>query len=184
MRPMLIATLIVLGGCANSPGEVIPQFAGIDGEACVGELPQAIAGLERTTNNSLLRKAQRRSSEGGMCLAAVYQVQSPVTLFRVYRDSPTAREPGVWWSMTLPQESLDEFRRDNGICPEWGAKDRLIRCEVVSGSLIVVGTTQSQSCENGLQLPKSATLQVFVPNDDRKRIVHTGSCTIQAITDP
>jgi hypothetical protein len=55
--------------------------------------------------------------------------------------------------------------------------DRLVKCEIRPGTQIVIGTTQSATCQDGSTYPKTAENQVYVANNGKDGINHVGSCS-------
>ncbi len=169
LRWAIAALALGLAGCAN-------LGTGVDGQACVGQLPAAVVGLSPTANSDLLAKAQLPVRQGGVCVAAVYAVAVPVAVFRVYDGSRPSSAYGAWWSLTRPSGSRDQYRAQNAICPEWSALDRLIACQLKPGTAVVLGTTQSAVCKDQSEYPQTASIQVFVANDTRHDIVLVDQC--------
>ena len=83
---------------------------------------------------------------------------------------------GGWWSFDPPSGTREQYREQNAVCEEWSKLDRLIVCEIKVGALFVVGPGQSATCKVGPSYPKSATNQVFIPNDGRKNEIFVDNC--------
>lgn len=177
MKPSLTAALLLMltvSGCATVGGR--GDAVGIDGEACAGHLPEAMAGLVPADNPALLQQAQLASGKGGTCAAKVYSVQAPMVLYRVFDSSAPFSRLGKWWSAVRPTGTVEGYRAAFAICPQWSQLDRLVSCEVRPGTQVVIGTTQSVTCPDGSVFPKTAEPQVFVPNNGLDGIVHVGAC--------
>lgn len=177
--PGITALVLLLGlsGCANLTSGADPRERGVDGAPCEGLVADAVDGLTGSSNASLLAKAQQPTGKGGVCSAKVFAVTEPVGLYRVFDGSNPHSKFGSWWSLKQPGSSRQAYRAENAICPEWSNLDRLVHCEVHPGTQIVLGTTQSASCADGSQFPRTPVIQVFVPNDGRAGIIHVGKCT-------
>lgn len=83
--------------------------------------------------------------------------------------------------MSPPSGSKEQYSAANAICPEWSHLDRLVKCEIRPGTEVVVGTTQSAKCENGLVISKTGENQVYVVNNSEVGISHIGACTEETI---
>lgn len=184
MTPLLtipLCILLALAGCASTgrPGADAP--VGIDGQVCEGRVPDALPGLLPSDNPALLKQAQLASGKGGTCAARVFAVQEPVVLYRVFDSTVPYSRLGGWWSATPPTGTPQTYRQAFAICPSWSRLDRVVSCQVHPGTQVVVGTTQSVSCGDGLEFPRTAEIQVFVPNNGEKGIFHTGACSPPAV---
>lgn len=168
---LLTSSCLLFSGCA-----ILNTNKGIDGIACVGSVSTAINGLVVSNNPVLLKKAQMETDKGGVCSAKVFMVTAPVTLYRVFDASKPYTKNGSWWSLHPPADSKENYRAANAICSEWSPLDRVVSCEIRSGTQVVLGTTQSAQCADGKSYPKTAEIQVFVPNDGRAGIIHVGAC--------
>lgn len=173
--------LLTLAGCA-APGAIgSASSVGIDGQVCEGRVPDALPGLVPSDNPALLRQAQLASGKGGTCTARVFAVQEPVVLYRVFDSTVPYSRFGGWWSANPPTGTPDSYRQAFAICPAWSRLDRVISCQIHPGTQVVVGTTQSVACGDGQVFPKTAEIQVFVPNNGEKGIFHTGACSPPAV---
>ena len=176
-----LCAVLLLNGCALPVDRLSFSAFGIDGVACEGRAPDAVHGLMPSDNPALLRQAQLASGKGGTCTAKVYAVQQPVVLYRVFDSTVPYSRFGGWWSMVRPTGTPESYRNAFAICPAWSRLDRLVSCEVHPGTQVVVGTTQSVSCGDGQVFPKTADIQVFVPNNGEKGIFHVGACSPPAV---
>lgn len=158
-RSMGIALLVILSACSTLP----TKEAGVDGVACVGMVGQLPAGLAVAANDALLNEARGVTDKGGVCAAKVWQVKDAVKVYRVYDGSRSTSMYGRWWALSKPTESRADYREHYAICKNWSALNRLVSCTLKPNSQIVIGTTQSIQCEDGVY-PKSANIQVYVPN--------------------
>jgi hypothetical protein len=177
----VLALLFALSGCANLAGDAGSSDRGIDGVPCLGSVVSPVEGLTESSNASLLVQAQMPTGKGGVCAAKVFAATTPVVLYRVFDTSKPYTKFGGWWSLKRPGNSKAEYRAENAICPEWSKLDRLTRCEIRPGTQVVLGTTQSAVCADGSLYAKTATIQVFVPNDGRAGIIHVGACAEDSI---
>jgi hypothetical protein len=169
--------LLASSGCATIFRQATQMEAGVDGAACVGSIGSAPAALIPATNSSLLGQAQLPTDQGGTCIAQVFSVTSPLVLYRVFDSSNPYSKFGRWWALSRPAGPKDSYRSAFAICPEWSNLDKLVSCEVLPGTQVVIGTTQSAVCANGSTLPKTPEIQVFVPNNGKHGIYHVGACT-------
>lgn len=178
MRLLLAAFLLwSLSGCASLGHGPSATDHGVDGVACVGSLPaQPQQLLADCCNRTLLERAQLPSGKGGVCAAKVYTVTEPVRLYRVFDSSKPYTKYGSWWAMKPPSGSRSDYQAAYAICPEWSKLDRAVSCEVRAGTQLVIGNTQSAQCEDGSSYPKTAEIQVYVPNDGKAGIIHVGNC--------
>ena len=56
------------------------------------------------------------------------------------------------------------YRNDYEICPSWSPLDRLSVATLKEGSVVVVGTGQSATCDQYLHYEQSDHVQIFIPN--------------------
>lgn len=157
-----------------APGEVV--YEGEDGVACVGAPPAEVVGLSGAQDNALLGEAMAETDKGGLCAGRVMVAGEGVRVWRVWDGSKDYTRLGRWWSLERPSGPRDAYRAEYAICPSWSALDRLVSCTLVPGSKVAVGTTQSAACEDGAMLPKTASLQVFIPNDGRAGVFFVEAC--------
>ena len=157
-----------------SPDAIVLQ--GIDEQRCVGALPASLPQLEPTQDAPLLAQALAPSLKGGLCAGQVFVAVAPVRVYRVWDGAKAHTKLGRWWALAPPAEPVDAYRQRYAICPEWSALDRLVSCALKPGARVVVGPTQSASCEQSLTLPKTPDLQVFIPNDTRVEQVFVEDC--------
>ena len=171
-----------LAGCATAPAPMASPGGsndGVDGLACIGDIVAAAPGLVEAPNPPLVAQAQRLSGNGYLCSARSYVVTQPVRLYRLIDSTQPYSKLGSFWSFERPTGTRDDYRAKFAICKQWSQLDRLLSCDVRPGSMIVVGTTQSADCGDGITYAKTAANQVFVPNDGLAGIVHTGGCVDQ-----
>lgn len=176
LRLLAASLTLLLCGCAQLPARQ-GQATGIDGIACVGAVAAPVPGLVEASNPALLGRAQAATGKGGVCSAAVYTVTAPVTVYRVFDSGNPHSRLGSWWALKTPSGTRADYRAANPICAEWSRLDRVVACEIRPGSQVVLGTTQSATCQDGSTYPKTADIQVFVPNDGRAGILHVGACS-------
>ena len=158
----------------NSPGH---ELAPLDAHACAGSVMSPPKGLKEVKDASFnATPPLDKTDNGKLCKAKVFEVVSPVTVYRVWNKSKAYTEKGQWWSFSRPKGPVSQYRHDNEICPEWSDLDMLTQCKLKVGSKIAVGPGQSAKCAT-LTYPKSAVNQVFVPNDGRKGVFHVDNCS-------
>ncbi len=155
----LVVAGIALGlaGCGS-------LSTGVDGLACAGSVDPPAGAAVAASSFARLGEAQGASGRGGICAGRVFVLRHSVRAWRVWDSSRHASEPGRWWSLSRPAGSREAYRRDYAICDGWSALDRLVSCEMKAGTVIVVGTTQSADCEEGIY-PKSGFNQVYLHTD-------------------
>ena len=176
LRTPIAFLFLAISGCTILPNHSASVGTGVDGSACIGNVTSLVSGLNKADNPSLLVKAQFATGKGGVCSAKVFNVTSPLVLYRVFDSGNPYSKFGSWWSLKRPTGSKEDYRAANAICKEWSTLDRLISCEVRPGTQIVVGTTQSAECKDGTSYSKTAENQVFVANDGKAGIIHVGAC--------
>lgn len=158
----------------SSPGfELKP----LDSAPCVGSVVSPPKGLKEVKDATFQATPPLDKTDAGkLCKAKVFEVVSPVTVWRVWNKSKAYTEKGQWWSFSRPKGPVSQYRHDNEICPEWSDLDMLTSCKLKVGARIAVGPGQSAKCLS-VTYPKSAVNQVFVPNDGRKGVFHVGNCS-------
>lgn len=163
---------VLLAGCATAPA------IQSDNNACVGMVISPPAGLLGETDDAaLLKSAIGNSGEGKLCAGKVFVVMKPVTVYRVWDKSKSWSALGGWWSLSYPEASREEYRKQNDICPEWSALDIMSACTLKVGAKIVIGPGQSvATCADKKLLPKSSVNQVYIPNDARVNQVYVDGC--------
>lgn len=169
--------LCLLGGCSNLPIEPVGSEVGVDGIPCVGTVAPLPRGLAESTHSMLAESVRMPSGKGGVCSAKVVSVTQPVVLYRVFDGSMPHTKFGAWWALKPPGGTRSDYRQAYAICPEWSRLDRVVSCEVRPGSQLVLGTTQSAACADGMVYAKTAEIQAYVPNDAAVGIVHVGHCS-------
>lgn len=153
-----------LAGCGGLSGILRRAPVGIDGARCVGRVTAPRFAARPVADQALEAEAVGASGKGGVCTAKVLVVEEDVRVYRVWDSSRARSAYGRWWSLTRPEGPRDAYRREYAICPAWSALDRLLSCTVRRGTAIVVGPTQSATCETGTY-PKTGHNQVYVRND-------------------
>ncbi len=181
--------LLLLTGCAGLDGldrqagsqvEGQAALSGIDGIACVGQIIAPPPGMEVVSDEALLQDALGASGEGELCAGQVLVALEPVTVYRVWDSAREYTRYGSWWSFQLPEGPRPQYRQDNSICPSWSELDRMSACTVKVGAKLVVGPGQSAQCKQMIYA-KSATNQVYIPNDARNDVLHVQDCTAGAV---
>jgi hypothetical protein len=169
-NPMRTATKVTtclaalwLVACAPLPSATRPGARGIDGKACVGEVPAALAGLSPADVPAMLAQARYPAGQGGVCSARGFNTAGSGTrVYRVYDQRFPMSAYGKWWALALPTGPREAYRAANAICAEWSQLDRLVSCQLKAGAPLVLGTTQSVSCADGTHYPPTAELQVYL----------------------
>jgi hypothetical protein len=176
---VLSVASLFLASCSGVSTGLKNHAVGTDGIACVGDVMKPPSGLVEAEDKALLAGTLGASGNGKLCTGKVYKVDSPVTVYRVWDSSRVNGGNGPWWSFSPPQGSRQSYREENVICPFWSALDRLSRCTLKKGALIVVGPGQSADC-SGTRYAQSATNQVFVPNGSTQEKILVENCTVAA----
>ena len=152
----------------------------IDGIACVGTIVAAPEGAkaagDRAAAEAVLQKSLGATDAGSLCTGQVFEAAAPIKVYRVWNSEKEYTQMGGWWSFDPPSGTREQYREQNAVCEEWSQLDRLIVCEIKVGALFVVGPGQSAACKVGPSYPKSATNQVFIPNDGRKNEIFVDNC--------
>lgn len=165
---------------ANAVGDEPSALGPLDGVACVGQIDAPPSGAVPVTDpavvDPLLERALGESERGSLCMGQVFEARSSITVYRVWNSEKDYTELGTWWSFAPPGESRESYREANAVCEEWSRLDRLVVCELKIGARFVIGPGQSAACETGPSYPKSATNQVYIPNDGRIDEIHVDNC--------
>jgi hypothetical protein len=167
----------LIAGCTNISPIQDTTIAGIDGKACIGTIIAPPAGLVETDDTELLKTAQGESGQGKLCAGKVFVAEKPVAVYRVWDSAHSYTSYGSWWSLSDPQGPKDNYRKEEDICPEWSALDRMSACFLKIGAKVVIGPGQSVNCNNSLSYPPSAVNQVYIPNDSRNNKVFVENCS-------
>lgn len=170
----LAITLLV--GCAGVHQPTGSGLSPVDAAACVGQVDAPPEGLVKISDSELLQSAIGESGAGKLCQGQVFSASLPVIVYRVWNSNKTYTRYGRWWSFQPPLPPKSEYRKNNGVCPSWSPLDRLIVCRIKVDTKIVVGPGQSAKCAN-FTYPKSATNQVFIPNDTQNNILLVENCS-------
>lgn len=175
-KTLLYFSAVLLSACASVSELPTTAATGIDGQSCVGAAPAAIDGLSPASNAALQAKAQFASDKGGVCSAKIYTVAASLQVYRVFDEQKPWTAYGGWWAMTRPSGPKEDYRAQNAICSEWSNLDRLITCQLKVGAEVVLGTTQSVTCADGTVYPKTAAVQVYLPNDSKNGVLYVENC--------
>lgn len=91
---------------------------------------------------------------GGVTRGDIVVAKEAVTIYRAYSAEPfecgvssPAGSFGSWWTLTKPDQPKQEYRESVGICPAWNDLSMLATCKLAAGTVVLVGPTQSVSCE-------------------------------------
>ncbi len=171
---LLGAAVVAVSLACTAAHTVAPQPA--PSSSCAGAAPQSLEGAVRVDDVTLRAAALGAPSHGGLCTAATFEAQRPLSVFRVYQRDRAAREPGRWWTFERPTLPRDAFRARYEVCSAWSALDAIERCELRVGVRFAVGPGQSVRCDDGQQLDVSAALQVYVANDARQGVTLVERC--------
>jgi hypothetical protein len=185
MRRMGFSLLLLLTGCAgfdSSDNQAGSRQAlkGVDGVACVGQISSPPPGLAVVADDALLQEALGATGAGELCAGQVLVALEPVTVYRVWDSARNYTRYGSWWSFQRPEGPRSQYREDNSICPSWSELDRMSACTVKVGAKLVVGPGQSAQCKQ-MTYAKSATNQVYIPNDGRNNVLYVAECTEGAV---
>ncbi len=166
----LLAVLIV-SGCAQFGSDKVTLSADAAGSplACRGttQPPKSLASiLEPVKDNALLKASLGAPEEGKLCQGKVFRVKpgKSLTLFRAWNSTNPNSQFGQWWAFEQPSGKVASYREDYEICYQWSPLDKLSRCEIQAGTLLVVGTGQSAKCSEYLTYSESSAQQIFIEN--------------------
>lgn len=160
--------VLLLSACSVLPGQT---------SDCIGQVNQPPSGLVEIEDSQLLAEAIGQVGTGKLCTGKVYQVQEPVTVYRVWNQAKAYSAYGSWWSLSEPQGPRAKYRRENDICPSWSSLDMVSACRLKVGAKVVIGPGQSVRCEQAsVTYPQSAINQMFVPNDSRNDVLWVENC--------
>jgi len=158
-----------------TPEAAKPAYGPTDNVACVGTVDAPPAGAKEVKDDELAKAALDVTGKGKLCAATVYEATAPVKVYRVWNKDRAYTELGKWWSLAKPAGPVDEYRKQNAICPEWSELNSVSVCTVKVGAHFVMGPGQSAACEK-TTYEKSAVNQVFIPNDTRENKVFVENC--------
>jgi hypothetical protein len=189
-KTTLILIVMFIAACATTPpkedAQELPAEAartqplmGMDGVACVGELmatPQGFEELDEGDGAALLAQSIAPSGKGGLCAGEVFLTKESIKVYRVWNSSKEYTRLGRWWSLERPEGTRDEYRRAYAICRSWSALDRLVSCTIKPNTSVVIGVTQSATCEEPGEYDKTGAQQVYVPNDAAAGAVFVEDC--------
>lgn len=133
--------------------EVLATFD--SGQVLLATRLAAYAEQHQVATN-LIGSALMPEGKGGVYEGKVVKVKEPLWLYRVYSAKEYARTGrgriGGWWTSLPPGRGVSraEYRRRYEICRSFNPDlDRVVRCRIYPGALIVVGPGQSvdeQTC--------------------------------------
>jgi len=154
---LFLVLLAVMEGCCRPQG-MLPV------NVCVGNIQQ-VDGFRKLDfkDEELLRVASGQPGRGGLCIGEVFVVGKPLTVYRVWGRSKTNSDKGRWWSLEPPKGNLASWQALNDVCPEWNPADVVSKCELEKDTIVVLGTGQSATCNNGT-FPPSPVNQLYIPN--------------------
>ncbi len=173
LKRLILCAPLWLVACSGT--KTLLVTSPLDGEACVGGIDAVPAGLTPVDDPALLKEALGKSGEGKLCTGRVFTVSQPVSVWRVWNSAKSYTELGKWWALTKPAGTVDSYREENDICPEWSDLNQLTRCSLKVGSHIVVGPGQSAKCAS-LMYKKSPINQVYMANDTRINMLQVEAC--------
>lgn len=128
------------------------SYSNGESKDCIGVIdshPEAldlITGSFDITDVNVLKNSVLPKDNGGLCMGSIFKVKKPIVVYRVWNSSDTSSLKGRWWTFDKPIGTLEDFRKDYGVCCQWGPKDTLSACTLKVGSKIVVGPGQSVDC--------------------------------------
>lgn len=132
---------------------------------CTGEVtaPAVFAPmLTEVDRPELVTAALGASGVGGLCQAKAYLVSQEFDIYRAWNSQNPYSQFGHWWAFSIPSGKISEYRRDYAICPKFSPLDMLIKCNLKEGSVVVLGTGQSATCNANLNYPTSSTIQIYI----------------------
>jgi hypothetical protein len=173
----LSLSVFAIAGCGTHSNlyQAAENNIGIDGEVCASQAQEIPRGLVKSDNPDLLKQSLGKSDAGKLCSGQVYKATGEVTVYRLSNSEELYTINGNWWALTPPTGSKEAYQRDNDICPEWSPLDRMRNCTLKVGSEVVIGSGQSVQCEN-THMPKSSSLQMYIPNDSRNGVLWVENC--------
>lgn len=136
-------TLLTVFTMNYSNGKTIDCDGVIDSHP---EVLEIVTDTLDTTNTNLIKRLVLPKDNGGLCMGSIFKVKKPIVVYRVWNSSDTSSLKGRWWTFDKPIGTLEDFRKDYGVCCQWGPKDTLSACTLKVGSKIVVGPGQSVDC--------------------------------------
>jgi len=143
-------------------------------EACPGDnaLPSEFAAFfNEIEDPALLSQAVMPATKGGLCQAKVYQSKQALTIYRAWNSNNPGSRLGSWWAFFRAEGKVSQYRKDYEICTQFSPLDKLTQCKLNAGSVVVVGTGQSASCDAYLTYPTSAAKQIYMAKDVAKNVV-------------
>ena len=149
-------------GSAKAKSEVAK--AQIEPSVCDGEVvaPAVFAPLLTEVDRPELVTASLGSAgTGGLCQAKAYKVTQPFEIYRAWNSRKPYSKLGHWWSFSMPSGKIAQYREKYAICPKYSPLDMMVRCSLQEGSIVVLGTGQSASC-NAFDYPASSAIQLYV----------------------
>lgn len=174
IRPMILAvSAVFVAGCAglqmddhstDQTDSTAVDFAPVNCADSV-ELPREFADLfEELNDETLLKTALGKPTEGKLCQGKVYRVKpdARVTLYRAWNSTNENSRFGQWWAFSQPLGNVARYRSDYEICYQWSPLDKMTQCTFTADTKVVVGTGQSATCSAYLSYPVSPVLQVFI----------------------
>lgn len=168
------------GGGAQPPAVAPLQAGPLDGIACVGSVDAPPAGAEplqdKAVAEDMFKRALGADGAGSLCTGQLFRATAAIKVYRVWNSEKDYTQFGSWWSFAPPTAPRERYREENAICEDWSLLDRLIVCDMKVGTNFVIGPGQSATCKVGPSYPKSATNQVFIPNDGRNDLIFVENC--------
>lgn len=174
IKNLLCVVLVVfISSCTSLKNT---QDGGISSAACRGHIITPPKALIEVHDDNLRESALGEQGKGMLCTGKVFEAKKSVIVYRVWDAAKPYTLYGGWWSLNKPKGPRDAYQKDNVICPEWSALDRVSQCTLKVGAHVVIGPGQSATCKTG-GLPQSETNQVYVPNDGRNNILYVENCS-------
>lgn len=170
---LLAISLFALSSCASHDGKArsnnktsIDTNVAIKALVCAGEVAAPAVFATRLTQverPDLVTASLGIEGVGGLCQAKAYEVTQPFEVFRAWNSQNPKSELGHWWSFSMPSGKIADYREKYAICPKYSPLDMMVRCTLKEGSIVVLGTGQSASC-NAFQYPASSAIQLYLSN--------------------
>jgi len=129
-------------------------------------------GLTPSTDSQLLKEGEKN----GLCNAKVFVAEKSIAVYRAWNAEKASDLYGVSWHLTQPKGSIQKYRSENGICPEAPPTSAVSSCSLKVGTKVVIGQTKSKKCD-GIELPESKSIQVYIQNKSRENILLVENCT-------
>lgn len=177
MLNKLLPTLLIAfsAGCANY-GVINNGTEAV----CPGdtELPANLKNkFKAASDDALLQRSLGAPDKGKLCQGKTYKANddAKVIVYRLWNSTNPNSEKGRWWAAKQPHGKVASYREDYEICYQWSPLDKITRCTLKAGSVVVIGTGQSATCSEFLKYPASPKKQIYLENASDAML----DCTVQ-----